>query len=211
MTLLLKGVINVKDTWSRTFRFKVVLREIEPSIWRQIEVPSYYTFWDLHVAIQDSMGWKDSHLHSFELKDDSTGQSFEIGIPESSFEDDDDILPDWEYRIEDYFSIKNRNAVYVYDFGDYWVHDVILEKVLDRSAGVKYPKCTDGKRACPPEDCGGVGGYFELLEAIRNPGSEEFKEMFEWLGKVYDPEGFDPKDVRFSDPQRRLKNMLRGG
>ncbi len=205
-----EGVIAVRDSWSKVYQFKITLTDTEPPIWRQIMVPSNYTFWDLHVAIQDSMGWLDSHLHSFAIADPSTGERFEVGIPESTFVDEEDILPDWKYKIADYFSMSNREAVYVYDFGDYWVHDITLERILDSEAGVSYPSLIDGKRACPPEDCGGVYGYAELLEALSDPSSEEYKEMVEWLGEVYDPERFDPAKVQFSDPDRRLRSILRG-
>jgi hypothetical protein len=111
------------------------------------------------------MGWMDSHLHAFRLKDPNTGEPEEIGIPpdpNDPFIDEIHTIPDWEEKIRDWFSGKNKKAIYNYDFGDDWNHDLVLEKVLPKEENVKYPLCLAGERACPPEDCGGVGGYENL-------------------------------------------------
>src|SRR5512145_305250 len=144
---------------SQVYQFRVGLREIVPPIWRLIEVPARYSFWDLHVAIQDAMGWTDSHLHAFRFAPRGA-EGVQIGIPEDdSFEDDEPILPGWEHPIREFFASVGDTAEYEYDFGDSWEHDVRLEAVLPRIKGQKYPRCVSGERACPPEDCGGVVGY----------------------------------------------------
>lgn len=97
-------------------------------------------------------------------------------------------------------------ASYVYDFGDYWDHKIQLEKILPREKGVNYPICIKGKRASPPEDCGGVWGYEELLEIIKDPDHEE---TMEWLGEDFDPEHFDPKEIVFDDPDEYLEDEIR--
>ena len=171
-------------------------------------MPENYTFWDLHVAIQDSMGWWDSHLHSFTLKNPVTGEKEEIGIPSDDFFDEMSMLPGWKEKISKWFTAENKKAEYAYDFGDGWSHEVKLEKILPREEKVKYPRCIEGKRACPPEDCGGIGGYDNLLEIISNPAHEEYEEMMEWLGGRYDPEAFDPAQAKFDNPKERLKNIL---
>ena len=197
-----------KSKYSNIYQFKISLKGISPQIWRRIQVPENYTFWDLHVAIQDSMGWWDSHLHSFKVKNPSTGEKEEIGIPSDDIFDEIPTLPGWKEKIAKWFTEKNKKAEYIYDFGDGWRHEIKSEKILPREEKIKYPRCTAGKRACPPEDCGGVGGYYNLLEIISNPTHEEYEEMMEWLGGEYDPEAFNPAKVEFDNPEERLKNIL---
>ena len=84
-----------------------------------------------------------------------------------------------------------------------------LEKILPAAADIIYPKFIDGKMACPPEDCGGVRGYYELIEVFKNPKTKRYKEMFDWLGGKYDPEYFDPNEIKFDNPAKRLKELLK--
>ncbi len=195
-----------KKKYNQVYQFRITLKGIKPPIWRRIQVPEIYTFWDLHVAIQDAMGWDDYHFHEFEVVNLSTGLKVNIGIPTPEDEFfSREVLPGWKEKIADFFSMENRTARYVYDFGDDWEHKIQLEKILPREKGVKYPICIKGKRACPPEDCGGVWGYAELLEIIKDPRHEEYEEMMEWLGGDFDPEHFDVNEVSFDDPDRRRK------
>ncbi len=147
----------MKKKFNQVYQFKIALWGIKPPIWRRIQVPETYTFWDLHVAIQDVMGWADYHLHLFEVVDPSTGIKIEIGIPEKEFGEYGETRPGWKEKIADWFTMENRKADYTYDFGDNWEHKIELEKVLLREEGIKYPICIKGRRACPPEDCGGLG------------------------------------------------------
>jgi hypothetical protein len=186
-----------------TYQFKVSLSGISPKIWRRIEVPAAYSFWDLHVAIQDSMGWLDCHLHEFRVRNEVTGEIDEIGIPDNEGLFDDDVLPGWEIPIANYFKKRGDRAQYIYDFGDGWQHDIVLEKISGRIPKTKYPRCLDGARACPPEDCGGTGGYRRLLKIISDPHHEEYDSTMEWLGGEYDPDGFDANTVRFDKPRER--------
>lgn len=197
--------------YSRVYQFKITLKRIRPPIWRRIQVPETYTFWDLHVAIQDAMGWWDDHLHEFEITDPITKEEISI----ERFNRKKPLLP-WEKRalseysckIADYFSEQNPTATYTYDFGDNWEHTIKLEKILPRKEGVDYPICVAGRRACPPEDCGGAWGYEYLLEVISDPNHREYEDRIEWLGGEFDPEDFDPKEVHFSDPGERRKSQL---
>ena len=157
----------MKKKFERVYQFKITLNDIRPPIWRRIQVPETYSFWDLHVVIQDAMGWLDYHLHQFDINNPSTGMKENIGIPDDDFEMDYDIHPGWEKKIKHYFSMDNKKAMYSYDFGDDWRHTVILEKILLRDKNIDYPTCIKGKRACPPEDCGGVWGYTDFLEIIK--------------------------------------------
>jgi len=195
----------MKKKFNQVYQFKITLREVRPPVWRRIQVPETYTFWDLHVAIQDAMGWEDAHLHEFEMIRPSDGEKVRIGIPDEDHISFVEIIPERKEKIADWFSMDNRVAEYTYDFGDNWRHQIRLEKILPREEGGIYPVCIAGKRACPPEDCGGVWGYARFLEAIRNPEDEEHEEMLEWIGGDFDPEYFDPEEVVFDDPDERRK------
>ncbi len=193
----------MKKKYNQVFQFKITLKGIKPPIWRRIQVPETYTFWDLHVAIQDAMGWDDCHLHEFELVNQLTGLKQSIGSQDEDF--DREVLPELKQKLVDFFSMENRSADYTYDFGDNWEHKIQLEKILPREEGVTYPICIKGKRACPPEDCGGIWGYAELLEILGNPNHDEYEEMLEWLGGEFDPEHFDVEEISFGDPEKRRK------
>ena len=195
----------MKRKYDRVYQFKITLKNISPPIWRRIQVPESYSFWDLHVAIQDVMAWIDYHLHEFEIGNPSTGVKVEIGIPDEGFDGDRGVLPGWKQKIVDYFTMENRVAYYEYDFGDCWEHTIKLEKILPRDENIDYPVCTAGKRACPPEDCGGIGGYEDFLKILNNPDHEEYEETMEWVGGAFDPEYFDVEEVSFDDPDERWK------
>lgn len=173
------------------YQFKITLQDIEPVIWRRIQVPSKNSFWALHVAIQDSMGWLDCHLHAFRMKRRHARKKTMIGIPMDA---DDPALPGWDIRIDMYFIEPGQTAEYEYDFGDCWQHEILFEGILLKEKDKDYPLCLDGSRACPPEDCGGTTGYSNLLEILKDPGHEDHKRMKEWLSgwyEGYDPETFD--------------------
>jgi len=186
------------------YQFKVTLEGIQPPVWRRIQVPATYSFWDLHVAIQDSMGWQDCHLHAYRFPTPETDPSVEIGIPDDEpFADQRPCLPGWEIPIVALLQEPGTIFAYEYDFGDGWEHQILLEEILPRVPRQRYPKCLTGARACPPEDCGGTHGYEELIKIIRDPSHDEFERMKEWLGGGYDPEAFDPSSIRFDSPKKR--------
>ncbi len=188
------------------YRFGVHLRGTDPPIWRLIDVPGEYRFWDLHVAIQDAMGWLDYHLHEFSITAPDSGRPVTIGMPDYGCHE---VLPDSECAIADYFRSPGDAATYVYDFGDGWQHELALSRVLPSEPGVRYPICRDGERACPPEDCGGVGGFRRFLDILADPDHKEHDDMVTWLMDhvgpyhPYDPEDFDPAAVAFDDPLER--------
>lgn len=193
------------------YQFKVALKGIEPEVWRRIVVPARYSFWELHVAIQDSMGWLDYHLHVFCVPHPDTGQTRQIGIPDDeALEGEAGFLPGWEIPLSEYFRKAGDRADYEYDFGDGWEHEVILERIAERVPGAKYPICSDGARACPPEDCGGVHGYEQMLAVLHDPRHEDHERMLEWVGGGYDPATFDPTKVRFDSPKRRWRIAFGG-
>ncbi|MBI5374423.1 MAG: plasmid pRiA4b ORF-3 family protein [Candidatus Schekmanbacteria bacterium] len=181
-------------------QFKITLLDIEPPIWRRIIVPENYSFWDLHVAIQDAFGWFDSHLHSFEINEND---DFYIGIPDPEEMDYKEVKAGWETKLKEYIKEIGQKVLYTYDFGDGWEHEIEFEEIIDRET--KKPKCTDGARACPPEDCGGTPGYEEFCEIMKRKKGKEYKEMKTWYGKDYDPDEFDASKVKFDNPKTRLK------
>jgi hypothetical protein len=185
------------------WQFLIVLSNTQPLVWRRIQVPVTYSFWDLHVAIQDAMGWLDYHLHEFKINDPRSGRLLRIGIP---FDDEPRDVPTQDgalVPIANVFTWDNDVASYVYDFGDNWRHAVISERRLPVERGVRYPRCVAGEMHCPPEDCGGPMGYNLFLEAIADPDHEEHESYLTWIGGSFDPQAFDPDGVAFDDPDER--------
>ena len=187
-------------TQALILRFRIELQESNPLVWREIEVPGDYTFWDLHVAIQDAMGWLDYHLHRFTIPHPRTKQERVFGIHNLSQDCDDP--PGWAHQIASMFTLRNDTAIYLYDFGDGWQHTVRLADAMRRDFKLHYPRCVGGERACPPEDCGGIHAFGEIVAGLAARKLD--KETRAWLPKGYDPARFEPSAVRFSDPARRL-------
>jgi hypothetical protein len=130
----------------------------------------------------------------------------EIGIPVDDLGfDDREVAPGWIMPISAFFSAENNRALYRYDFGDDWNHDVRLEKILPRKPDAIYPVCLAGSRACPPEDCGGTWGYEDMLQILEDPDHDEYEGTIEWLGEDFDPDEFNAADIRFSDPEKRWR------
>lgn len=164
---------------ANVYQFRITLKDIKPAIWRRIQVPSTYNFYELHVAIQDAMGWFDCHLHQFEMKHPQTGEKISIGkIPEDDygFGRGPEVIPEERAKISTYFANVNDKALYEYDFGDGWEHEIVFQRIIPSKPNVDYPRCVAGKRACPPEDCGGTYGYEELLEILADPNHQEYAE-----------------------------------
>ncbi|MEK7316408.1 MAG: plasmid pRiA4b ORF-3 family protein [Candidatus Eisenbacteria bacterium] len=187
------------------FRFLIVLAGTQPLVWRRILVPPSYSFWDLHVAIQDAMGWEDRHLHEFEIVTDSDEPPVRIGIPSPEIPADRRPLAGWGHSVADVFRDHGSMARYLYDFGDDWVHAVIFEGIEPKAPKGRLPRCIGGAGACPPEDCGGPPGYERLLEILADPEHEEYEEMLAWVCGKFDPAAFDPAKVRFDDPGKRFE------
>jgi hypothetical protein len=188
---------------SSVHQFKITLRHVRPAVWRRIQVPLKYSFYDLHVAIQDVFGWLDYHLHAFRIRNPTTGGTDEIGIPDDEY--GEPCLAGWEVKLSEYFVTPKRKALYLYDFGDGWEHDVLYEGEIPVEPKVRYPRCVAGARACPPEDCGGPYGYERLLRILADPTDPEHPELLAWVGHPIDPSAFDLSDVTFNNPRTRWK------
>jgi hypothetical protein len=192
-------------------QFLIALTGIDPLIWRRIQVPAGYSFWDLHVAIQDAMGWLDYHLHEFRLLDAGETGVVSIGIPSDDDPEDHPVIAGWEVPLSRFFERRGWHAppaTYAYDFGDDWEHALVHEGVESADPSLTYPRCVSGARRCPPEDCGGVHGYAEFLAAISDPEHPEHATMLQWSGGAYDPSTFDPEAVVFDDPRKRWKKAF---
>jgi hypothetical protein len=191
----------------KVFQFKISLRGIEPIIWRRIQISDLCTFWSLHVAIQDAMGWLDCHLHEFTLSIRDDNEEIRFGIP---FEDDiEEMNPhaSWMFKVAPFLTY-NKSFLYVYDFGDNWRHTVEFEGEYEKIFEMKYPRCLGGARSCPPEDIGSIPGYQLLVKAMKNKKGPEYKRYLTWLGYQYDPERFEFNSIRFGRPNDRLNRFL---
>lgn len=179
------------------YQLKVTLLGVKPAIWRRLQVPADIGLDKLHMVLQEALGWTNSHLHHFIVGEKLYGMT---GLDEYA----DHLEDETQFKLAQIAGDKAR-IVYEYDFGDSWEHGIVVEKVLSAEPGVSYPRCLAGKRACPPEDCGGVGGYEELLSVIANPRHEEYEQTMTWLGGSFDPEAFDvwQTDARLRSPRRR--------
>ena len=175
----------------RVYQLKITLKHIRPPVWRRLQVPEEIILGELHRYLQVVMGWSDSHLHSFTIGRTEYTRPYpeEDLFSESTAKDEARVTLGQVVRSE-----KTRFG-YVYDYGDHWVHDLLVEKILPRDTETAYPLCLAGRRACPPEDCGGVWGYDGMLEALRDPRHEEHASYLEWLGGGFDPEAFDLEAV----------------
>ena len=169
------------------YQIKISLRDIRPPIWRRLEVLSDTKLEELHLIFQVSMGWEDYHLHQFTIG------GVEYGQPDPDY---GSVMKDEKrVKLSQVVFGENTKFVYEYDFGDSWIHTVLIEKILPVEKGKRYPYCSKGKRACPPEDVGGAWGYAEFLESIQDVNNSEHEELLEWVGGEFDPEAFDLEEV----------------
>ena len=171
---------------AEVLQLKVQLTRIRPPVWRRLLVPPTYSLADLHDVIQVAFGWIGYHLHEFELGGETYGVLDEDAPPE--------LKPEGRARLSRLAPLGTRFR-YLYDFGDGWEHDVHVEKRLPRDPGGQYPRCTGGRRACPPEDVGGPWGYEAFLAALHDPEHPEHERYVEWSGGNFDPEAFDLQEV----------------
>lgn len=182
------------------FQLKVTLLGTMPPIWRRLLVPADLKLAQLHDVLQAAMGWQDCHMHEF-----SVGQQhFGKPNPEDRLMGMDPVENERTVRLSSVLGRAGAKVTYTYDMGDSWEHGIVLEKRLPADAGTAYPVCTGGERACPPEDCGGIPGFYDLLEALGDPTHEQHDELRDWVGDGYDPDVFSVEHVnRKLTPLRR--------
>lgn len=170
-------------------QLKVTLLHIRPAIWRRLLVPANIKLPKFHDVLQVAFNWTNSHLHAFRLRD----ESYEAHLPDTWAGPLGGIgrRDESKFRLCDLLQAKGDRLIYEYDFGDSWEHDVRVEKVLPTIK--RSPACClAGARAAPPEDCGGIPGYYQLVEAMADPKHPERSHLLDWLGEPYNPEAFDP-------------------
>ena len=182
-----KPALRVVKSKAPIYQLRIQLLDVVPAIWRVLLVPGSIKLSKLHVVLLWTMGWQGGHLHEFVFRHGR------FGMPDPDY-------PDTELRDENKFTLSQAlgpfaSFTYLYDFGDGWEHMVTVEEILPPDPLLKSPKCLDGQNACPPEDVGGLPGYGEFLEAIRNPDHEEHQNMLEWCGGHFDPTSFNADDV----------------
>jgi Plasmid pRiA4b ORF-3-like protein len=172
-----------------TYQLKVVLLGSKPSIWRRLQVPGNANLAWLHAVLQTTLGWTNSHLHHFLTSD------ARYSDPRCNEDMGFGGEPDRDEARATLMQIVPQVGAcfgYEYDFGDSWEHEIIVEKILPPGSGpTTAALCLDGARACPPEDCGGIWGYANLLKILKNPKHPEHKTMKEWIGGTVDAEAFD--------------------
>ena len=185
-------MIRLADTGGGTplYQLKITLRDCKPPIWRRIVVRADMKLDRLHRVIQTAMGWSDCHLHQFVV-----GRVF-YGVPDRERDDfGTETLNEKRYTVADLAPGAKQKLIYEYDFGDSWEHEVLVEQVLPPDADFKHPVCLAGANASPPEDCGGIPGYYDLLAALADPKHEQHEEMKEWVGGAWDATRFSLEDA----------------
>jgi Plasmid pRiA4b ORF-3-like protein len=172
-------------------QLKITLQWTKPPIWRRVLVDKKTTFFKLHHIIQISMGWDNYHLYEFNINKNRIGEPNE----EFDYYDDSKVVDASTVTLDSIINDTKEKFEYEYDFGDGWRHQIVVEKFLSRDSSTSYPICIDGKLNCPPEDCGGVGGFYQLLDTIEDKKHPEREEMLEWLGGHYEAEHFDKNEI----------------
>lgn len=202
------------------YQLRIALHGTQPPIWRRVVVPGDITLAELHEIVQIVMGWYDCHLHQFVVKcperkpssmqlrelllKGMVGEMTELMRGERVFRDlsnedlDVDGEDEREVTLRELCRKVKSKLLYEYDFGDGWEHTVEVQKIYPPELGVHYPVCLAGKRACPPEDCGGVWGYYDMLEALADPKHERHEEVAEWMDADFDPEALDLEGIHES-------------
>lgn len=155
-------------------RLKIELDDTDPPIWRRIEVPAAITLKDLHRIIQAAMGWDDDHLFAFQ-----------VGRQKAST----------RVQLDELAAQRIKRIGYLYDMGDSWQHTLRLEKTIAADPAVSYPRLVNGAGRCPPEDCGGIPGFYDFLEAIADPQHPDHEDRLDWYGGPFDPADMDVAQV----------------
>ena len=173
-------------------QLKITLDKTKPAIWRRIQVERAITFFELHHTIQVVFGWKNYHLYEFDI------DGHKIGAPEDYMKNvpsTDEGVIDSRIVTLDLIVEPTEKFKYDYDWGDNWQHNIETEKFLPKEQNKKYPSCIDGEHACPPEDCGGISGFYNLLDILKDKKHPEYQETKTWVGRNFNPEHFDKEKV----------------
>lgn len=180
--------INVVSTLRNIYQIKINLVGAKPPIWRRILVDSSTTLPVFHEVLQIVMGWTNSHLHQF-----IAGSNY-YGIPDPDFSPPE-FRDEKKFRLSQLLKSEKDTLIYEYDFGDGWEHKIVLEKIMPFTPNANVPTCIKGKGACPPEDVGGIWGFYNFLEALGDKKHPEHKHYLEWCGGDFNSDHFDLNEV----------------
>lgn len=178
---------------------KVTLLGSDPQIWRRVEVHSGLTLHELHVVIQCVFGWENSHLYHFLAPPGGKltrramveATRYHVLPPDPVFDDEDDDHPADEAMVGRVLNLEQKQVIYEYDFGDSWQHLVKVEKRAPGGEPDHVPVCLAGENAAPRDDMGGIDGYYQWLDILRDEEDESHEDAIGWLGKDFDPARFD--------------------
>jgi len=179
--------------------FHIKLEETEPEVWRRIVVPTDYTFYQLHKAIQGAFGWENSHL--FQFSQSGLMDKICYGYAGDDIDPEITTIDARKTRISKIFKKAGQTYCYIYDFGDGWTHQILLEKIEQKDMYVPY--CLDGSGACPPEDVGGISGYYEMVKILKKKQHPEKDSYIQWLGLV-EGEKWDAEFCSIREINKRL-------
>jgi len=193
------------NTAQDIYGIKVTLLGTKPPIWRRLLVPASMTLAKLHDVLQTAMGWHDCHMHEFRAGERHFGrpdpEDISMGMQ---------VENERNIRLSSVLRRPGAKLIYTYDFGDNWEHAIVLEKLLPLMPGTTDPICIDGSLACPPDDCGGIPGFYELVDALADPNHEQHQEMRDWIGGDFDPQAFSVEEVnRKLAPKRRRSSAAK--
>jgi hypothetical protein len=178
------------DSFNEIATVRIELRDSQPVIWREVEVPTSITLKVMHDIIQVVMGWCDCHLWEF-----SIGKQ-RYGLPMDDDWGDEPRIAAEKVRLRDVLKPRKTVIDYLYDFGDSWEHRLTVTKVRPGQPGVSYPRYIGGERNAPPEDCGGIPGFYELLDAFADPAHPSHADLKAWAGD-YDPATVDTLPIKY--------------
>jgi hypothetical protein len=170
------------------YHLRIALCDIEPEIWRTFVIDGETPFSELHEIIQIVMGWENEHLYKFYI-DNQTITDISNDDLDSKNALDSNVITLKKLGLQ-----KGQKFYYLYDFGDNWNHEIIIEDLVETDP-ISYPICIAGEYSCPPENCGGAAGYLDLLKALKKPRSKAYRDYRNWLGSDFDPESFDILDI----------------
>jgi hypothetical protein len=214
-----------RPTPSQIHELKITIKDSKPPIWRTVAVPSDIRLSDLHMVIQAVFGWENCHLHQFILRNKQPKPTREELATLTRAEDWDalyrrlhpdryfslpifkleDVEDERKFRLRTLVPVHGDKIEYEYDFGDDWVHVIEVKRIGASVDGVKYPVCLGGKFAGPPEDSHGIWGYYEMLEAVKDPRHPMHRDYKEWLSPDFDPNHFDLDETNALLTQLRIR------
>jgi hypothetical protein len=191
----------LSDNPPLAYVLRVNIAGIKPPVWRKLNVPGGCTLGDLHYILQIAFGWDNSHLHSFTVESTRYGS-----IDDEEDFGFDDMIDEDTVRLDDLSLRPKQKFTYLYDFGDSWEHGITVSKIISIDAENEESariRCLEGERAGPPDDSGGIWGYMDMLEVLKDPNHERYEEIHEWIGD------FDPEDFSLEETNARLEEFFK--